>query len=167
MLLQKFRPVMGPDYEKYRNHVYRVFSNCLLLDEEKTNAFKYSVAAVFHDIGIWTDHTFDYRSPSIAQVRIYLAETPNHALADEISAMIYWHHKISPYKGDHEQCVEVFRKADWMDVSLGVLSFGADQAQMAANRNKFPNRGFHLFLLKQSLKNFVRHPLNPLPIFKK
>jgi hypothetical protein len=30
------------------------------------------IAACFHDLGIWTDHTFDYLSPSAGLARDYL-----------------------------------------------------------------------------------------------
>ncbi len=61
---------MGADYDKYKNHVYRVFLNCLLIDSEKNNEEKYAIASVFHDVGIWTNHTFDYLDPSIEQAKI-------------------------------------------------------------------------------------------------
>lgn len=166
-LLQRFAPVLGDDFEKYRNHVCRVFSNCLLLDGELANREKYAIAAVFHDIGIWTDGTFDYLAPSIGQVKVYLNETGRQHWAEEISRMIYWHHKLSQYKGEYRNTVETFRKADWMDVSLGFLTFGSDKQKVRRVRRKFPNAGFHLFLLKQSVKNFFKHPLNPIPVFKK
>lgn len=166
-LLQRFASVLGNDYEKYRNHVVRVFSNCLLIDTEPANREKYAIAAVFHDIGIWTDGTFDYLAPSIGQVEIYLYETGRENWTDEISQMIYWHHKLSRYRGEHPGTVETFRKADWIDVSLGILTFGLDKQKIRRARRKYPNAGFHVFLLKQSVKNFFRHPLNPLPVFKK
>jgi HD superfamily phosphodiesterase len=72
-LMEEFRSAIGVDLEKYRNHVYRVFLNCILQDSNTGNVEKYAIAAVFHDIGIWTDHTIDYLSPSIAQARKYLA----------------------------------------------------------------------------------------------
>ena len=50
------------------------FLNCLLIDCEKNNEEKYAIASVFHDVGIWTDHTFDYLDPSIEQAKIYLTE---------------------------------------------------------------------------------------------
>jgi hypothetical protein len=166
-LLQRYREVLGSDRERYRNHVFRVFYNCIQLDDEDAYASRYAIAAVFHDIGIWTDHTFDYLDPSIRQVKEYLREAGRAELTDEISLMIAWHHKISPYKGRHERLVETFRKADWMDVSLGALTFGADRKSMKKNRERFPNRGFHWFLVKQTVKNFFRHPLNPVPVFRK
>lgn len=166
-LLQRFASVLGGDFGKYRNHVCRVFENCLLMDGESANREKYAIAAVFHDIGIWTDSTFDYLEPSIEQVKIYLAETGQQDWADEISQMIYWHHKLSSYKGEHQNTVETFRKADWMDVSLGLLTFGFDKQKIRRTRGKFPNAGFHFFLIKQSVKNFFKHPLNPIPVFKK
>lgn len=166
-LLQDFKENIGKDYEKYRNHVYRVFLNCLNIDSEKSNAEKYAVAAVFHDIGIWTDYTIDYLNPSIGQARKYLSATGKEEWADEIRLMIYWHHKTGRYRGPYEKTVESFRKADWIDVSLGLLSYGFDKKKIQANRESFPNKGFHLFLLKKITKNFFRHPLKPLPMFKR
>ncbi|WP_346316113.1 HD domain-containing protein [Chitinophaga sp. YIM B06452] len=167
MLLQRYRDALGRDYDRYKHHVYRVFYNCLLLDDENTHAMKYAIAAAFHDIGIWTDHTFDYLHPSIKQVKQYLREAGRTEITEEIAAMISWHHKISPYKGVYENSVEIFRKADWIDVSLGALSFGANRESINENRRKFPNRGFHWFLVRQTVKNFFRHPLNPVPVFRK
>jgi hypothetical protein len=128
---------------------------------------KYTVAAVFHDIGIWTNHTIDYIDPSVEQVRIYLNETGRQDWIDEIVLMIKWHHKITAYYGLHEKITGNLRKADWIDVSLGLLSFGINKSVIKVNRKKVPNLGFHVFLLKQIMKNFVAHPLNPLPMFKK
>lgn len=166
-LLDKFRPVIGVDYEKYKNHVYRVFLNCLIIDSNKINEDKYAIAAVFHDIGIWTNHTIDYLDPSIKQATIYLHESSKHGWIDEIKQMIYWHHKIRKYKGEHEQTVENFRKADWIDVSLGWLAFGFDRKKIRSGKRSFPNAGFHWFLVKRIVKNFFKHPLKPLPMFKK
>ena len=166
-LLYQFREVLAGDYERYSNHVCRVFTYCLLMDKDKANEEKYAIAAAFHDIGIWTDHTFDYLEPSVKQVKRYLSDTGKQHWTDEIVGMIYWHHKLSAYNGQYRETVENFRKADWMDVSLGFLTFGADKRRLKDVRSQFPNAGFHLFLLKQSIKNFFKHPLNPLPVFKR
>ena len=165
--LCKFKSVIGDDYDRYRNHVYRVFANCLLIDKDEGNREKYAIAAVFHDIGIWTDHTIDYLKPSITQATVYLSETNKEEWIGEISLMIHWHHKISPYSARYSQLVETFRKADWIDVSLGVLTFGYDRKEIMRYRYEFPDLGFHLFLIKKTTKNFFRHPLNPLPMFTK
>src|SRR5436190_11292272 len=100
-LLQPFKSVIGEDLEKYRNHVLRVYQNCLLLDSNKDNDFKYAIAAVYHDIGIWTKQTIDYLQPSIEQAKIFLTQTGNEEWVEEISLMIYWHHKLSRYEGRH------------------------------------------------------------------
>lgn len=166
-LLEKYRSAIGDDLGKYRNHVYRVFLNCLLIDGEKANEEKYAIAAVFHDIGIWTDHTIDYLEPSIDQAKKYLTESGKQEWTDEISLMIDWHHKTSRYKGEHEQTVENFRKSDWIDVSLAILTFGFDKHKINETRKKLPDLGFHLFLIGKLTKNFFKHPLNPLPMFRK
>ena len=58
-LLGPYKSIIGEDYNKYRNHVLRVYLNCLLLDTNKDNEGKYAIAAVYHDIGIWTKQTID------------------------------------------------------------------------------------------------------------
>jgi hypothetical protein len=166
-LLLPFKPALGADYDKYRNHMYRVFLNCLLFDSSPVNKEKYAIAAVFHDIGIWTNHTIDYLAPSVEQAKEYLHKTGKQLWLDEIMLMINWHHKISSYHGPHQALVENFRKADWIDVSFGIVHFGKDKKEIRMNRKKIPNLGFHFFLLKKILQNFTRHPLNPLPMFRK
>lgn len=165
-LLQKYRTVIGVDFDKYRNHVYRVFLNCLLLDDRIENEKKYAVTAVFHDIGIWTDHTIDYLVPSILRARKFLSDSDDSEWEDEMAQMIYWHHKLTDYKGFYQKTVRTFRKADWIDVSLGIFSFGTDRNKIREYRKYFPNIGFHFFLLRKIIKNFFSHPLNPFPMFK-
>lgn len=166
-MLKPFTTVLGKDYRKYRNHVYRVFLNCVLLDSNAANEDKYAIAAVFHDIGIWTNNSIDYLDPSISQARFYLTHIHKEEWREEMEAMIYWHHKTTAYKGGDHTTVENFRKADWIDVSLGLVNFGADRKAIRSYRKQLPNNGFHLFLLKKIVMNFFRHPLHPLPMFKK
>lgn len=166
-LLSRFESVIGVDYERYRNHVCRVFLYCILLDKNKSNEKKYAIAAVYHDIGIWTDRTIDYLNPSIAKANNYLMEIGKKEWLEEIDFMIYWHHKITKYKGAHQETVVIFCKADWIDVSLGGLTFEGDKKKIAEIRQEFPNLGFHLFLTKQLLKNLFNHPLTPFPMFKR
>jgi hypothetical protein len=166
-LMHQFKTVLGADYNKYKNHVYRVFLNCLLMDNEKNNVEKYAIAAAFHDIGIWTNSTFDYLDSSIEQVKIYLTENDKQDWLTEISLMIYWHHKMNKYKGGYQKIVETFRKADWIDLSLGLLTYGFDKIKIKANRSMFPNLGFHIFLIRETIKNFFKHPFSPLPMYKK
>ena len=165
-LLSPFREAIGMDFLRYRNHVYRVFHHCKLLDTDIGNEWKYLIAAVFHDIGIWTDHTFDYLGPSIEQMKQYLVRIEKVGSEMEISQMIEWHHKVSSYRGEHAGIVEIFRRADWIDVSFGIRRFGLRRADIRRVKKAFPSHGFHRFLLRQSIRNFFRHPLNPLPMFK-
>lgn len=166
-ILRTYEPYFSKDYEKYRNHVCRVYHNCLLIDSNSDNEEKYAIVAVFHDIGIWTNHTIDYLEPSIVQLDIYLKKTGRGQWLDECNAMINWHHKTSRYAGPFKSTVETFRRADWIDVSLGLLTFGVDKQQISHNRQQYPNRGFHWFLMKKILKNWFVHPLRPLPMFKR
>jgi len=166
-ILQTHKSQIGKDYDRYKNHVYRVFNFCLQLDENQENIEKYAIVAAFHDIGIWTNQTFDYLEPSIEKSKEYLTKIGNESWSDEISIMIDMHHKRSRYRGPFEKTVEVFRKADWVDVTKGRKSFGIDKEVIGDLSHQYPTLGFHRFLVIQTMKNLLKSPLNPLPMFKK
>lgn len=166
-ILREYEYTIGKDFEKYRNHVYRVFNTCLILDDSKQNDAKYAVASAFHDLGIWTNRTLDYLKPSIALAHKYLEQINNQSWNDEIKLIIDMHHKRSKYVGPYQQTVEIFRKADWIDVTQGRKSFGIDKNDYKNLVKIYPYLGLHRFLLFQTFKNFIKSPFNPLPMFKK
>ncbi len=166
-ILSLHQEFLGKDLEKYQNHVYRVYGLCLILDPAKENVEKYAIAAVFHDLGIWTNSTFDYLEPSIAIATNYLKEIGKSNFVNEISLMIDMHHKRSKYKGEYQKTIETFRKADWIDVTKGKKLFGVKKEDYKKITAQYPNLGFHKFLLIQTVKQFFKSPFNPLPMFKK
>src|SRR5262245_2192127 len=79
---------LGHDFIAYRNHVYRVANLCLaIVGDSRVDVEKIAVAAVFHDLGIWTGHTFDYIAPSVALVREHLVARGRTSWIPEIEAM--------------------------------------------------------------------------------
>lgn len=166
-VLEENRKFLKEDHDKYKNHVYRVHHLCLKIDKQTENTDKYAIASVFHDLGIWTHQTFDYLEPSINQAIAFLDKIGKTEWKAEIACMIDMHHKRSRYSGGNEKTVETFRRADWIDVTKGLINFKLDRKEIRGLQEKFPILGFHGFLVKQSLKNFLKHPLNPLPMFKK
>jgi HD domain len=156
---------LGGDYEKYRNHVYRVFNLTLWFctaDEKNRKAL--AIAAAFHDIGIWTANTFDYLAPSIELARSYLREQGLQHVEETVASIIANHHKFSSYKTN--KMVEAFRKADLIDLSFNLFRFGISSELLHRLNKQFPAKGFHRFILAQAIKNTIRHPLNPLPMLK-
>ena len=166
-VLNSNKLVLGKHFHKYKNHVYRVFHLCQILDDDNGNIEKYAIASVFHDLGIWTDGTFDYLEPSMQRAKEYLTANQKECLTEEISLMIDMHHKKSKYRGDYEKTVENFRKADWIDVTKGRMNFNLNKDEIEKTIKAYPLLGFHRFLLTQTVKHFFKSPLNPLPMFKK
>jgi hypothetical protein len=158
---------LGPDLIAYRNHVYRVVNLCLaIVGDRHVELEKIAVAAVFHDLGIWTNHTFDYIAPSVALAREHLAA---RGLADwipEIEAMIVDHHKVTSSRADPRSLAESFRRADWIDVSRGLRRFGLPRTFIAAVAAAWPSAGFHRRLVELTIDRFWKHPLTPLPMVK-
>ena len=64
------------------------------------------------------------------------------------------------------QLVELFRKGDLVDVSLGLFKFRIPPKYIEAVKAKFPNSGFHKYIGKRIAKWLVKHPLNPAPMMK-
>ena len=158
---------IGGDYAGYRGHVYRMFNFCLALrpctEEEKT---KLAIAACFHDIGLWSDRTLDYIPPSVAHAARYLSETGRQAWVEEIALMIDRHHKVRAYTDARYPLVELFRKGDLVDFSLGLFSFGIPRDHIRRVKALIPNHGLHTFLIKAGGSWFLKHPFKPAPFMR-
>lgn len=166
-LLRRYWTELGKDYTAYRNHIYRDVNLCVALTAagpEQTE--KIVIAAVFHDLGIWTHKTFDYLPPSIELAKAHLRRIGREAWTDEIEAMIREHHKISRYKGDLHPLVEPFREADWIDLSGGLMTFGLSRGFVRVVQATWPDAGFHKRLMELELEHLRTHPWNPLPMLR-
>ena len=168
-ILENTKNDLGRDFTAYRNHCYRVLNFCLALgDAEHDDEIlqKVSIAVAFHDLGIWTDKTFDYLEPSKKLVQNYLEKNNLSGWKAEIRMMIEFHHKMTPYTGLPNWLVEPFRKADWIDVSLGWLKFGLSDDFVTEVRGTFPNAGFHKRLTELTWQQFKQTPRRPLPMMR-
>ena len=166
-VLREHAAALGGDFTGYRNHAYRVANLCLALAPDVPERVeKVALAAAFHDLGIWTDGTFDYLAPSIRLARAHLARAGRPAWTGEIEAMIADHHKLSRARAAPHPLVEPFRRADWIDVTRGLRAFGLPRRFLREVFAAWPNAGFHRRLLQLSLHRLRTHPLNPLPMFR-
>ena len=158
---------LGHDFIAYRNHVYRVVNLCLaIVGDSRVDLEKIAVAAVFHDLGIWTNNTFDYIAPSVTIAREHLAARGMADWIPEIEAMIADHHKVTRSRATPQSLVESFRRADWIDVTRGLRTFGLPRRFIVAVAATWPSAGFHRRLVELTIDRWWRHPLNPLPMVK-
>lgn len=166
-ILGEWKNRIGGDYAGYRNHVYRMVNFCFaqrdLTNEERD---KIIIAGCFHDLGIWSADTFDYLPPSVLLAEEYLRKNHLEQWILEIGLMIEQHHKISKYEDERNQLVEVFRKGDLVDFSLGLVKCGLPRTVIKRVKKQFPNAGFHKCLARVSSRWIFKHPLNPVPVLK-
>ena len=164
-ILQLHAAAIGPDAIGYRHHAYRVANFCWYLhpgsDDERE---KLCIAVAFHDLGIWTAGTFDYLPPSIILADAYLHAHDRTHWRGEITAMIDLHHKLT--RASVSPLVEAFRRADWIDVSGGMLRYGVPRAFIRDVQARFPDAGFHRRLLALGLHRLRHHPWAPLPMMR-
>ena len=166
-ILTSFALAIGADLQGYRNHIYRVLNfHAALSGTEGLPSDAVQIAAAFHDLGIWTDDTLDYLPPSIALATEYLDSRQRSQLKDEVSALILEHHKLRRYRGACADSVEPFRRADLVDVSLGLVRFGLPRSFIKTVQSTFPDHGFHSMLMKLSARQLLHSPLRPLPMFR-
>jgi hypothetical protein len=164
-ILDEWKENIGNDFPGYKNHVYRMINFCFAQqDFKKEDREKIIIAGCFHDIGIWTGETFDYLPPSIVRAKEYLTQNNLDAWIPEIELMIDTHHKLRPYRDN--RLVEVFRKGDLVDFSLGLVKCGLPKDYIKNVKKQFPNAGFHKGLVKLAGGWICRHPLNPIPVLK-
>jgi len=158
---------LGHDLTAYRNHVYRVVNlSVAIVGDTPIELEKIAIAAVFHDLGIWTNKTFDYIAPSVALAREHLAARAMADWTPEIEAMIVDHHKVTSSRPNPQTLVESFRRADWIDVTCGLRTFGLPRRFIAAVAATCPNAGLHRRLVQLTVDRFWKHPLSPLPMVK-
>jgi len=162
-VLNDYATALRDDFLGYRNHVYRIVNLCVAM-AGRSELEKIAVAAVFHDLGIWANGTFDYLAPSIALAHDYLVAHAHEDWAAEIERMIAAHHEITPSTAGPDSLIETFRRADWIDVTHGLRGFGVPRSFVARLLAAWPDAGFHWRLLTLTLDRFRRHPLTPLPM---
>src|SRR4051794_27006150 len=93
---------------------------CLALSPQKEEGVdKFAVAAAFHDLHVF--ESFDYLGRCVASAGRYLRDSGRGHWLPEVSAMIVSHHKFTAYRGEFAELVEPFRKADWVEMTFGVV----------------------------------------------
>jgi len=150
-ILQYYSVALGPNYNAYRNHVYRVYHIALLFvnkqlgieDEEVLR-----IASAFHDLGIWTHQSMDYIGSSEDLCHNYLEENQMTDLAPKINTVIHFHHKLVPYEGKFADLAEPFRKADIVDLSFGYIHHSLPKSFYKNLKEEFPFLRFHRMILK-------------------
>ena len=166
-VLEQHAVELGADLTAYRNHTYRVVNLCVTLAPcADATLEKVALAAAFHDLGIWTARTFDYLAPSIDLACTHLDCAGHGDWRDSVTGMIREHHKIHRYRGADAAFIEPFRRADWIDVSLGALTFGLPRGRLREIKARWPNAGFHQRLAQLTFKRLRTHPLSPIPVLK-
>lgn len=163
-LVGSFSSALADDLVAYRNHVCRVLNYYLALTDQSSPPPAILIASAFHDLGIWTNGTFDYLPPSVALAKSYLSSHGLGTLESEVCAVITEHHKLLSYKGQFSASVEAFRKADLVDVSLGAIRFDLPSSFIQSVRAAFPNAGFHRLLARLTARQLLRSPFRPLPM---
>lgn len=164
-VLDAHRAALGGDYDGYHHHAHRVFhlARRFAGDAPGTVA-RLATACAFHDLGIWADGTFDYLAPSAERARQWLLDAGRADDVDTVLAMIAQHHKVTAYAGDGE--VEAFRRADWIDVTMGALRFGVPWRDVRALQRALPDAGFHARLVALTARQAITDPLHMLPMFR-
>lgn len=78
-----------------------------------------------------------------------------------VKNIILWHHKLTPYQEEEEEefddekekeslsslVVEAVRKADWIDATMGILSYGMPRKHILKVQREIKNANFHWTLL--------------------
>ena len=172
--LEPWRGHLGPDWDAYRGHAARVLALCDELHAISPRASsspvpstteEFLTAAAFHDLGIWTAGTFDYLPPSADLAVAWLRDHGRDDLRTIVTEMVYHHHKVRR-AAPPASPVEMFRRADAIDVSFGVVRFGVSRRRYRQISKRLPDNGFHRRLIELTVDRAKTHPTSPLPMFR-
>lgn len=164
-ILISYKEDLGRYFEQYRNHVFRVYNLAIPFMSDNKDIEIISIASAFHDLGIWTNNTFDYIKPSIDLAKQFcISNNFDASEIIEIETIIENHHKLSKVKTS--KLAEILRQADLIDLTLGLIRKGRESKYIRVLKKTFPNKGFHLFLSWIFLKNLLKNPFKPLPMYK-
>jgi len=166
-VLGAWQEALGTERAPYRGHVYRVlnYARALIGSERHDDAL--AVGSAFHDLGIWSDRTFDYLPPSIQCGEAFRQARMPSLSAELLARMIGQHHRLRRIvDGPEPEVVEAFRRADLVDLSRGVLRGRLPRERVRELTARFPYAGFHGFLARTGLGWAVRHPFRPLPMVR-
>ena len=143
-LLGRYKDLIGDDYEGYRGHVYRVLSYALhFLGGQSPDREAIETALVYHDLGLWSDKKLAYLEPSIERVKVdNEAEQWGHD-PQLLTDIIYWHHKVTAFRGPNSEIVNAVRKADWIDATAGLVRKGMPKACIRNVTAAIPVAGFY------------------------
>ncbi|GAA1463434.1 HD domain-containing protein [Williamsia maris] len=175
-ILAEHRTPLGADLQMYRNHVLRVLtlSDALwnrLRTAQRTTRQRPStdgdflIAATFHDLGIWTEGTFDYLQPSIQLATDFIRGGTECNDRELVASMIAQHHKVRT-AAEPANPIELLRRADAIDVSLGFVRHGIPPRTYRDCARTYPSLGFHRKLLKLTVRRSLGHPASPLPMLR-
>jgi hypothetical protein len=166
-ILASHKDALGPDFVAYRNHVTRVLHFLFAIAPQlRESEEQVLIAAAFHDLGIWTARTFDYLDPSSRLAHEYLVARGLEPHWPEVDLIIQQHHKFRSYRGPFSLSVESFRRADLVDLSLGLIGFGLSSRLIQSVRAALPNAHYHARLIGFAGRHFLRSPLRPLPMVR-
>jgi hypothetical protein len=166
-VLDEWSPVLGAARPGYRGHTYRVYNLARRILGSESRDDELAVTSAFHDIGIWTDRTFDYIEPSVSRAVAYLEGRAPELSVVAIERMIRNHHQLLRVRsGPHVDAVEAFRRADLVDLTRGWVRSGVDRGFLEELVAAFPYAGFHGNLVRTALRWFAKHPLRPLPMVR-
>lgn len=165
-ILREYADALGSDFCAYRGHVLRVRAFAHELGWTKSDALL-QLAAVAHDLGVWTENTIDYLEPSAALADAE-AVTRGFDRGDRevLHDLIVNHHKLTSLPTSADAAVEIFRRADWIDVTRGRLRFGLPRQTIAGIRTAMPDNGFAAMLRSLVRRGWRERPWSVPPMLK-
>jgi hypothetical protein len=141
--LSIFEQALGEDFEPYRNRVYRVLSYSMHLLNDPSWQETLAFALAHHDAGLWTAGEMAYLEPSEEGAESARRARAPHLDGRLVHDIIHWHHKLTSFAGPNAIVVNAVRKADWLDVTAGLLRAGISRRDIRTVLGELPPIGFH------------------------
>lgn len=149
----------------YRNHAQRVFIFARRLAEARPDADEMiAIAAAFHDLAVF--RTLNYLVPNLKAMELWLAAHGRPEWRREIGLAMTMHHRVRPYGREAAWLVEPIRRADWIEVTGGVMAAGVPRELVRQAQRELPLGSFASKSALRIAGHAATHPFDPLPFWR-
>jgi hypothetical protein len=168
-ILEPHREAWGPRYVGIRSHAYRMLNFIEYFAPAATpqEVDRSATVAALHDLPVFLTGDMNYLDKAADLAADYLDSHGNSQWKEEATLMIHNHHRFRAYTGPYQRTVEATRRADWIDVSLGRLRFGAPKSYVRELDAVFPIDSLIPWPAYKNIALYAaRHPRRPFPFAK-
>lgn len=156
-LLEPMRDILKDDYDSYKNHALRIINYCFfMLSPDKKTMQHITVAAAYHQIGLWLNSSSNYAELSASKLINDKAFIGIDPLPERIVIAIVKHASLINSTENDDSLVSAFWKAFRIEISMGYSEQGLPSDFIEQVRTCIPVNNYNKTLTEKVISSFLK-----------